>query len=116
MNFKRSREEVEDELLKLHAAGEIDLEAAFPRPPRDIDDALVSQARRAVRDARYRIQGFEGTGRERICPECDQRFWGPWIAYVTCSDECQEANNRQRMEIMRRVRARYDAEQGETSL
>ena len=33
MNFKRTREEVEDELLKLHAAGEIDLDAAFPGPP-----------------------------------------------------------------------------------
>lgn len=113
MNFKRSPEEVEDELLKLHAAGEIDLEAAFPRPPLDSDDPLWIQARLAVRDARYRIQGFEGSGRERICPQCDKRFWGPWIAYVTCSDECQDADNRQRMEIMRRIRARYDAEQRE---
>ena len=112
MNFKRSREEVEDELLKLHAAGEIDLKAPPPRPG-GLDEPSWSQARLAVRDARYRIQGFEGTGRERMCPECGQRFWGPWIAYVMCSDECWKERNRKSEESMRRIQAQYDAEQRE---
>lgn len=113
MNFKRTCREVEDELLKLHAAGEIDLEAAFPRSSRNRNDPVANQALRAVLDAENRIQGFKGSGRERICPQCGQRFWGPRIAFVMCSDECWDAHNRQHIETMRRVRAQYDAERSE---
>ena len=100
MKWKRSYAEVEDELRRLHAAGEIDLDA-WRGPATDLDDG---SSRRAVHEAIWRIQGFQGEGRERTCAMCGQRFWGPWIAYVLCSDECMKERNRQSIEIMRRYR------------
>ena len=102
--MKRSWSEVETELLKLHAAGEIDLNAPRERT-RGADGSLAeSDNDRAIRDAVWRIQGFEGRGRDRICPVCSERFWGPWIAYVLCSAECTDLHNKQAEEIGRRYR------------
>lgn len=109
MYWKRSPQEIEDELLKLHAAGEIklDLSRAGTGNPEDL---LAGDVDGVICDALFRVQGFEGAGRQRTCPMCHQRFWGPWIADVVCSDECQEERNRQNEELMRRVRSRYESE------
>ncbi|MCY4012352.1 MAG: hypothetical protein OXG82_06520 [Gammaproteobacteria bacterium] len=98
--MKRSWEEVETELWKLHSAGEIDLDAPAGRAT----DGGENANDRAIRDAIWRIQGFEGRGRDRICAECGKRFWGPWIAYVLCSAKCNDVQNKRRFEIMRRYR------------
>ena len=101
MYWKRSLKEVEDELQKLHAAGEIDLDAWNARGT-NLDE--TASAAEAVRDAIFRIQGFEGQGRVRACAMCGQRFWGPWIADALCSDACMEERNRRGIETMRRLR------------
>ena len=102
--MKRSWAEVETELLKLHAAGEIDLNAPRDRTTAADGSLAESGNDRAIRDAVWRIQGFEGRGRDRICAVCGERFWGPWIAYVLCSTECTAVHNKQAEEIGRRYR------------
>ena len=100
--MKRSWAEVETELLKLHSAGEIDLYAPRGRTT----DGGEHTNDRAIQDAVWRIQGFEGRGRDRICPECGKRFWGPWIAYTMCSAKCNDIQNKRREQIARRYRGR----------
>lgn len=69
MYWKRSPQEVEDELLKLHAAGEIklDLSRAGTGNPEDL---LAGDVDGVICDALFRVQGFEGAGRQRTCPMC----------------------------------------------